>query len=36
MEGLNAHVFAPERCAEAYELANARRGRTMGIAFAWA
>jgi hypothetical protein len=34
MEGHNTHVFAPDRCVEAYDLANARRGQTMEIAFA--
>lgn len=28
-------VFNPDRCAEAYAAANARRGDTMGICFDW-
>lgn len=36
LERLNTHVFKPEACAEAYELASKRRAETMGIIFDWA
>lgn len=35
LEGLNTHVFDPRDCAEAYRLANDRRGETLGIVFDW-
>ncbi len=35
LEGLNTHSFAPEQYAEAYRIANERRGETMGIYFDW-
>lgn len=33
--GLISHTFRPEQYAEAYDLADARRGQTMGILFDW-
>jgi threonine dehydrogenase-like Zn-dependent dehydrogenase len=33
--GLNTHIFVPEDCEKAYELANTRRSETMGILFDW-
>ncbi len=33
--GLATEVYPPSRCAEAYELADARRGHSMGIFFDW-
>jgi len=33
--GLNTHTFEPSACADAYALANERRGDTMGILFEW-
>ena len=33
--GLITHVFEPGRAADAYRLAQAERGQTMGIAFKW-
>lgn len=35
LQGLNTHVFDPRDCAEAYRLANDRRGETVGIIFDW-
>jgi len=35
LAGLTSHTFTPDRCADAYALANARRGETMGILFDW-
>jgi 2-desacetyl-2-hydroxyethyl bacteriochlorophyllide A dehydrogenase len=35
LEGLNTHVFLPKNCKDAYELANTRRGETMGMIFDW-
>ena len=35
MEGLTSHVFAPEKCAEAYATANRDRASTMGLLFDW-
>lgn len=35
LDGLNTHEFKPEDCAKAYEIANTRRGETMGILFDW-
>ncbi len=35
MAGLVSHVFGPADAAKAYELANTRRGETMGILFDW-
>ncbi|HEY3333341.1 MAG TPA: zinc-binding alcohol dehydrogenase [Capsulimonadaceae bacterium] len=36
LSGLTSHVFAPADYASAYELANTKRGETMGIIFDWA
>lgn len=36
LEGLNTHVFKPEKCVEAYTVANRDRASTMGILFDWA
>lgn len=33
--GLISHTFQPEEYAQAYDLADARRGQTMGILFDW-
>jgi 2-desacetyl-2-hydroxyethyl bacteriochlorophyllide A dehydrogenase len=35
LEGLNTHTFKPQDCSMAYEVANTRRGETMGILFDW-
>ena len=35
VEGLNTHTFHPNDCAAAYELADQRRGDTLGIIFDW-
>lgn len=35
MYGINTHVFTPEECAKAYDVANTHRGETMGILFDW-
>lgn len=35
LSGLNTHKFLPQECEEAYHIANARRGETMGIVFDW-
>ncbi len=35
LAGLSTHTFTPERCSDAYELAESRRGQTMGILFNW-
>ncbi len=35
LQGLTSHVFRPEDCEQAYELADSRRGQTMGILFDW-
>ena len=35
LDGLVTHPFPPDRAADAYALANARRGETMGIVFDW-
>lgn len=35
LEGLNTHLFKPEECARAYEVANRERSKTMGIVFDW-
>ncbi len=35
LAGMNKHSFAGADGAKAYELANTRRGETMGIVFAW-
>ena len=35
LDGLVTHEFAPDDCAAAYALANARRHETLGIAFNW-
>lgn len=35
LEGLNTHHFSPEESAEAYEIANRERAKTMGIVFDW-
>jgi 2-desacetyl-2-hydroxyethyl bacteriochlorophyllide A dehydrogenase len=35
VSGLNTHTFRPEDCSEAYRVANAERGKTMGILFDW-
>ena len=35
LEQLVSHTFAPADCAEAYALANHRRGDTTGIVFDW-
>jgi len=35
LRGLNSHVFRPDDYQEAYELADTRRGETMGIVFDW-
>ena len=35
LAGLNTHSFAPERCTEAYTVANRDRAKTMGIVFDW-
>jgi len=35
LDGLNTHVFKPQQCAEAYELALLKRNETMGIIFDW-
>jgi threonine dehydrogenase-like Zn-dependent dehydrogenase len=36
LDGLNTHTFKPQECGKAYEIANTRRGETMGILFDWA
>ena len=35
LEGLNTHFFAPGDCANAYEVVNRERARTMGVVFDW-
>jgi 2-desacetyl-2-hydroxyethyl bacteriochlorophyllide A dehydrogenase len=35
LSGLNTHTFRPDEAADAYRLANTRRGESMGIVFAW-
>jgi threonine dehydrogenase-like Zn-dependent dehydrogenase len=35
LAGLTSHVFAPDKCAEAYETANRDRATTMGLIFDW-
>ncbi len=35
MDGMNTHQFVPADCGQAYEIANTRRGETMGILFDW-
>lgn len=35
LEGLTSHVFGPDDYLQAYELADSRRGQTMGILFDW-
>lgn len=35
MEGMNTHEFGPDDAPKAYELANTRRGETVGILFDW-
>ena len=35
LRDLNSHVFRPNDYAKAYELADTRRGETMGILFDW-
>ncbi len=35
LDGLNSHIFAPDACKEAYEIANRDRSKTMGIVFDW-
>jgi 2-desacetyl-2-hydroxyethyl bacteriochlorophyllide A dehydrogenase len=35
LDGMISHTFKPEQCAEAYDLADRRRGETMGILFDW-
>ncbi len=35
LEGLNTHFFAPDDCAQAYEVVNRERARTMGVVFGW-
>ncbi|RYG48138.1 zinc-binding alcohol dehydrogenase [bacterium] len=35
LEGLNTHSFLPEHAQQAYDIANAKRGETMGIVFDW-
>ncbi|HEY3330436.1 MAG TPA: zinc-binding alcohol dehydrogenase [Capsulimonadaceae bacterium] len=36
LDGLVSHVFDPSDAARAYDIANTRRGETMGILFDWA
>lgn len=35
LKGLTTHRFHPKDCADAYTLANTKRGETMGIVFDW-
>lgn len=35
LDGLNTHFFTPAQHAEAYEIANRDRAKTMGILFDW-
>lgn len=35
LDGLNTHVFRPDQCSEAYEVANTQRDQTMGMLFDW-
>ncbi len=35
LDGMNTHRFTPEKFAEAYKVANEKRGETMGIYFDW-
>lgn len=35
LEGLNTHYFSPEEYREAYDIAETKRGDTMGIIFNW-
>lgn len=35
LDGLNTHSFKPAAAAEAYHIANTKRGETMGILFDW-
>jgi 2-desacetyl-2-hydroxyethyl bacteriochlorophyllide A dehydrogenase len=35
LDNLNTHFFAPAKYQDAYQLANTRRGETMGVLFDW-
>jgi 2-desacetyl-2-hydroxyethyl bacteriochlorophyllide A dehydrogenase len=35
MGGINSHIFTPDNAVDAYNIANTKRGETMGIVFDW-